>query len=252
MSQFIWPVSGPITSPFGQRASGFHNGLDIGAPDKSNVVASAAGKVISVGLIGLGGNTVIIDHGDGYTSMYCHLSSFATSTGAQVAQGQMIGKSGGTIGEIGAGNSTGPHLHFEIRFHGNPVDPQPLLTGVAPTYMSKASAADIAAANTPQKKASLYDKILGPGRFILDTINGTIDQDIAALVGIGKGAKSVVSGTLTTAQVIGKVGGFVTDKNNWKRIGLGLIGTVILLIATLELLSNDGAVKTIAGLKGAE
>jgi murein DD-endopeptidase MepM/ murein hydrolase activator NlpD len=124
-SGFNWPASGPITSPFGYRSdpyadsgsSEFHTGLDIAAPMGSTVTASAAGAVIYAAWYGGYGNAIILDHGNGVSSLYGHLSQIFVSERQEVQQGQAIGAVGST------GRSTGPHLHFEIRINGQPVDP---------------------------------------------------------------------------------------------------------------------------------
>jgi murein DD-endopeptidase MepM/ murein hydrolase activator NlpD len=122
---FDWPASGPITSPFGYRSdpyadsgvSEFHTGIDIGAPMSSTVTATAAGTVIYAAWYGGYGNAIILDHGNGISSLYGHLSQIFVSDHQEVQQGQAIGAVGST------GRSTGPHLHFEIRVNGQPVDP---------------------------------------------------------------------------------------------------------------------------------
>jgi murein DD-endopeptidase MepM/ murein hydrolase activator NlpD len=124
---FAWPVSGTITSPFGWRsnpfggAPEFHQGLDIAAPTGTTVTAAAAGTVIMAQWYGGYGNYILIDNGGGYSTGYGHLSAFYVSAGQQVKQGQAIGAVGCT------GECTGPHVHFEIRINGKPVDPAPRL-----------------------------------------------------------------------------------------------------------------------------
>jgi murein DD-endopeptidase MepM/ murein hydrolase activator NlpD len=119
----VRPSSGPITSRFGPRVHPifgvvkFHYGIDFGAGAGSPIRAAAAGKVLSAGWIGGYGNTTIIDHGGGMATLYAHQSSFGVSAGQQVSAGQTIGAVGST------GNSTGPHLHFEVRVNGQAVDP---------------------------------------------------------------------------------------------------------------------------------
>ncbi len=113
----IWPVSGPITSPFGPRWGGFHPGIDIGVPEGTPIEAAAAGSVIWCGWESGYGNLVVIDHHNGLATAYGHQSRLASSCGEDVTQGQVIGYSGCT------GFCTGPHLHFEVRVNGNPVDP---------------------------------------------------------------------------------------------------------------------------------
>jgi murein DD-endopeptidase MepM/ murein hydrolase activator NlpD len=114
---FIWPVSGPITSPFGMRWGTLHPGIDIGVPSGTPVHAAAAGTVVYCGWMSGYGNLVLIDHGGGYATAYGHNTSVAVSCGQEVAQGQVIAYSGCT------GFCTGPHVHFEVRVNGTPVDP---------------------------------------------------------------------------------------------------------------------------------
>lgn len=119
---FIWPVpyTHNITSEFGMRWGRLHGGIDIadGGVYGQSIVAADSGTVILAGNQGDGyGNYVIIDHGNGYKTLYGHMSSVATYTGQQVAQGEVIGYVGST------GNSTGPHLHFEIRVNDVQTDP---------------------------------------------------------------------------------------------------------------------------------
>jgi murein DD-endopeptidase MepM/ murein hydrolase activator NlpD len=113
----IWPVSGPVTSPFGYRWGRLHAGIDIGAGYGTPIHAAAAGTVVLLGWTGGYGNYTCIDHGGGLATCYAHQSSYAVSAGAQVSQGQVIGYVGST------GHSFGAHLHFEVRINGAPVDP---------------------------------------------------------------------------------------------------------------------------------
>lgn len=113
----IWPVEGVLTSPFGPRWGSFHPGIDIGAPMGTPIKAAKAGVVVNAGPNEGYGNFTCINHGGGLSTCYAHQSSFATSAGAQVAQGEVIGYVGST------GFSTGPHLHFEVRVSGQAVDP---------------------------------------------------------------------------------------------------------------------------------
>jgi murein DD-endopeptidase MepM/ murein hydrolase activator NlpD len=122
-SSFSWPVSGPITSPFGMRADplgrGFrmHEGIDIAAPSGTTIGAAASGRVIFAGWYGGYGNAIIIDHGGQTSTLYGHCSQIFVAEGQDVQRGQAIGAVGST------GNSTGPHVHFEVRVNGVPVDP---------------------------------------------------------------------------------------------------------------------------------
>jgi murein DD-endopeptidase MepM/ murein hydrolase activator NlpD len=114
---FIWPVNGPVTSPFGMRWGRLHEGIDIGAPTGTPIRAAAAGRVIYSGWMSGYGNLVVIDHGGGISTAYGHQSSIAVGNGQIVSQGQTIGYVGCT------GHCFGPHLHFEVRINGTPVDP---------------------------------------------------------------------------------------------------------------------------------
>ncbi|TML94477.1 MAG: M23 family metallopeptidase [Actinobacteria bacterium] len=116
-SGLIWPVNGPVTSPFGYRWGRLHAGIDIGVPYGTPIHAAAAGTVVLAAWTGGYGNYTCIDHGGGLATCYAHQSSYAVSAGAQVSQGQVIGYVGST------GHSFGAHLHFEVRINGNPVDP---------------------------------------------------------------------------------------------------------------------------------
>ena len=115
-SGFIWPVSGPVVSPFGMRWGRMHEGIDIGVGYGTPIAAAASGTVIYAGWMGGYGNLIIIDHGGGIATAYGHQSSFAVG-GGHVSQGQIIGYVGCT------GHCFGPHLHFEVRVNGSPVDP---------------------------------------------------------------------------------------------------------------------------------
>ena len=113
----IWPVQGPVTSPFGWRWGRMHEGIDIGVPYGTPIHAAASGTIIYCGWEEGYGNLTVIDHGNTLATAYGHQSSIAVSCGQQVTQGQVIGYVGST------GHSTGPHLHFEVRVNGAPVDP---------------------------------------------------------------------------------------------------------------------------------
>jgi murein DD-endopeptidase MepM/ murein hydrolase activator NlpD len=115
-SGLIWPVSGPVVSPFGWRWGRMHEGIDIAAGYGTPIAAAASGTVIYAGWMGGYGNLIIIDHGGGLATAYGHQSSFAVG-GGSVSQGQVIGYVGCT------GHCFGPHVHFEVRVNGSPVDP---------------------------------------------------------------------------------------------------------------------------------
>jgi murein DD-endopeptidase MepM/ murein hydrolase activator NlpD len=114
---YQWPVSGPVTSPFGWRWGRMHEGIDIAVPSGTPVHASAAGTVIYASWMSGYGNFVIVDHGGGIATAYGHNTSIAVAVGQHVNQGSVIAYSGST------GNSTGPHVHFEVRVNGQAVDP---------------------------------------------------------------------------------------------------------------------------------
>ncbi|MDO4535476.1 MAG: peptidoglycan DD-metalloendopeptidase family protein [Clostridium perfringens] len=126
-SGFIKPSGGAVTCYYGPRIHpvtgvySTHTGVDFGASYGSAIVAAKSGVVTTATYNTAYGNMVIIDHGDGTSTLYAHASSFATSVGATVSQGQTIAYIGST------GYSTGPHLHFEIRINGQHVDPLPYL-----------------------------------------------------------------------------------------------------------------------------
>jgi murein DD-endopeptidase MepM/ murein hydrolase activator NlpD len=115
--QLSWPVSGPVTSGFGSRWGRMHEGIDIAVGEGTPVHAAASGTVIYAGWMEGYGNLVVIDHGNGLSTAYGHNSSLASSMGQSVAAGEVIAYSGST------GHSTGPHVHFEVRLNGSPVDP---------------------------------------------------------------------------------------------------------------------------------
>lgn len=123
---YMYPCTNwPITSRFGYRWGRLHAGTDVGVPTGTTVRASRAGQVTVAGWLGGYGNCVMIDHGDGVVTVYGHLSEVTVSVGEYVDQGERVALSGNT------GRSTGPHLHFEIRINGTPVDPEPYLQGTA-------------------------------------------------------------------------------------------------------------------------
>lgn len=121
--QMVRPVVGPITSDFGYRTHPvlgtrrFHAGTDFGAPTGAPIFAADSGTVIAAEWYGGYGNTVIIDHGNGLTTLYGHCSELYVTVGQGVQRGQTIAAVGST------GLSTGPHLHFEVRQQGEPVEP---------------------------------------------------------------------------------------------------------------------------------
>jgi murein DD-endopeptidase MepM/ murein hydrolase activator NlpD len=115
--QLIWPVNGPIVSPFGMRWGRLHAGVDIAVGSGTPIRAADSGRVVLMGWVGGYGNYTCVQHTGSLSSCYAHQSSFATSNGASVSQGQVIGYVGCT------GHCFGDHLHFETRVNGSPVDP---------------------------------------------------------------------------------------------------------------------------------
>jgi murein DD-endopeptidase MepM/ murein hydrolase activator NlpD len=113
----IWPVNGPVVSPFGMRWGRLHAGVDIAVPAGTAIRAADSGRVALMGWVGGYGNYTCVQHAASLSTCYAHQSSFATSNGASVSQGQVIGYVGCT------GHCFGDHLHFETRANGSPVDP---------------------------------------------------------------------------------------------------------------------------------
>ena len=113
----IWPVNGPVTSPFGWRWGRMHEGIDIAVPSGTPIRAAKAGTVALAAPTSGYGNYTCVDHGGGLSTCYAHQSSFASGVGDSVGQGEVIGYSGCT------GSCFGDHLHFEVRVNGSAVDP---------------------------------------------------------------------------------------------------------------------------------
>lgn len=124
---FVRPLAGRLSSAFGWRniavnGNRFHGGVDFVADTGTPVAAARDGRVTRAGWWGTYGNVVVLDHGDGSETRYAHLSRLHVSAGDVVRQGDVVGAVGST------GASTGPHLHFELRFDGRAVDPLAYLT----------------------------------------------------------------------------------------------------------------------------
>jgi murein DD-endopeptidase MepM/ murein hydrolase activator NlpD len=116
--RLIWPVNGPVTGVFGEARPGhMHAGIDISVPTGTPIRAADSGRVVLMGFVGGYGNYTCVQHTGSLSTCYAHQSRFGTSSGAGVSQGQVIGYVGST------GHSTGPHLHFETRVNGSPVNP---------------------------------------------------------------------------------------------------------------------------------
>lgn len=118
---FRWPVYGIITSVFGPRDGKMHEGIDIAKDQGDLIRAARRGKVAFTGWRGGYGKAVILNHGNGVRTLYGHASKILVNTGEEVYKGQPIARIGST------GRSTGPHLHFEILYKGNPLNPRDFL-----------------------------------------------------------------------------------------------------------------------------
>ncbi len=127
----VWPVFGYITSGFGNRVhpitgrKEFHRGIDIynSLGDRAPVRVTARGRVILAGWAGAAGQTIVVDHGNGFSTRYMHLSQMLVDQGDRVEQGQIIGYIGRT------GRVTGKHLHYEVWYRGQPVNPMRYVRG---------------------------------------------------------------------------------------------------------------------------
>jgi murein DD-endopeptidase MepM/ murein hydrolase activator NlpD len=125
LPELSWPIAGEhvVTSAFGPRFHPVlkrdidHEGCDLAAATSTQILAAAAGKVLYVGNMGGHGKTIIVEHGSGLATVYCHLSHILVDNGELVTRGEIIARSGST------GLATGPHLHFEVRVNGTPKDP---------------------------------------------------------------------------------------------------------------------------------
>ena len=113
----IWPCDGVVVSGFGLRWGRMHEGIDIGCAYGTPNRAAAAGTVIYAGWLGGYGNLIVVDHGNGLSTAYAHATTLLVGVGQPVSQGETVSLVGST------GNSSGPHLHFEVRVNGRAVDP---------------------------------------------------------------------------------------------------------------------------------
>jgi len=120
-TSFIWPAHAKITSGFGTRDGRPHQGVDIDAPYGTPIVAAQTGTVTFAGVKNGYGNTTVIDHGHGISTLYAHQSKIGVVVGQHVTQGQYIGNVGST------GHVTAPHLHYEVHVNGVPRNPMPWL-----------------------------------------------------------------------------------------------------------------------------
>jgi murein DD-endopeptidase MepM/ murein hydrolase activator NlpD len=119
----LWPVNGTLSSSFGGRTDpfsgegAFHTGIDLATPSRTPVHVTADGVVVSAGWDGAYGKRVVVDHGNGLETYYAHLSQWLVVPGQEVRIGEVIGLSGAT------GRATSPHVHYEVRLAGTPVNP---------------------------------------------------------------------------------------------------------------------------------
>lgn len=138
----LWPLDGRLMSPFGGRSDPFsgegaiHTGVDLSAQYGTPVRATADGMVAFASWGGQYGKLVIVDHGNGMQTYYAHMSQFDVITGQEIRRGDTVGRSGSS------GKSTGPHLHYEVRMGGTPINPYPYLAQ-SPVSMSAKVARDL-------------------------------------------------------------------------------------------------------------
>jgi murein DD-endopeptidase MepM/ murein hydrolase activator NlpD len=132
----LWPIQGRITGSFGERIDpfsgegAFHRGIDISGEIGTRIIAPADGVVQFADVMNGYGRTVMIDHGNGISTLYGHLSGFAVSAGEEVHRGD-------TLGYVGqSGRSTGPHLHYEVRIFNTPVNPHKYLLFTLPQQVA--------------------------------------------------------------------------------------------------------------------
>lgn len=116
-ARFLRPATGVVSSPFGRRWGKMHEGVDIADEEGTPIQAALGGRVTYAGWVDGYGKTVVLEHRQGYTSLYGHMRQIEVVSGDMVSRGQVIGKMGST------GNSTGPHVHFEVRKDGELLNP---------------------------------------------------------------------------------------------------------------------------------
>jgi hypothetical protein len=239
MPQFITPAPGSLTQPF---KAGSHEGVDIGAPDHSTVVSAQAGRVTFEGIWGAGGNTIIITGSDGWKTYYCHLAKFIVNMGATVQQGDPIAQSGGALGEQGAGNATGPHLHFEIHnSQGQAVDPQQYISiaGAPLNYLPLKTGGGSSTQNSP----SIISKLIP---YVTFGVLGS--PSVRNEVPGATGAATTIDTLTGGAKGLTGVENFLTNPNAWKRVGLFAAGVGLLSIVLIKTLAGSDAVKSVAGV----
>ena len=248
MPQFIWPAVAPLTQGYGLQPDGtFHPGVDIGTPVGTPIHASAIGTVSQAGAIGVGGNTVVIEDPGGYETVYADLGPIAVKVGDKINQGEVIAlsdgsKSGSTPGQI----TTGPHTHFQIdkgigAVHN--INPLPLLPTSDPSNTGYPSSVTPASDKGYQNKLSILGQLerivlIGPVGTVLSTNNPV--SDAANKI-------PILGPALTATEVTAKIGNYIVNPTNWKRVGLGALGAVILLITVVKLTQDTPTGQAIKG-----
>lgn len=243
---WIWPLPGytesSITSGVGPRWGSSHKGIDIGASRGARIVATRSGTVTRASITcshnygkqvgqdtcgGGYGNYIYIDHGDGYTSRYAHLTNISVKVGDKVSGGQMIGTVGST------GNSTGNHLHFEIRLNDRPVDPEQYVSSsgpsaVSPDYDDTSYSEDI---DLPD---GYYGTVEAGGTTIGQRVSGVTTQPVHAFVNIYVGDNQLLLATTparpnviqsfeyTRLEGAGESAIFTVFDRNWEEIEAAL------------------------------
>lgn len=173
LTQFVSPVEGGITGRYNEPRPGHrHAGIDIKTEVGTAIRAAAAGIVEIAAERGAFGNLIEMGHGRGTSTRYAHLSRFAVEPGQWVEQGQVIGYSGGAKGAPGAGNSTGPHLHYEVRQGAKSVDPT---KGVFPTDALAAGEQAI------QAQVAAAERLEQVQRDVTDAVSDTFEKQVASL-----------------------------------------------------------------------
>jgi murein DD-endopeptidase MepM/ murein hydrolase activator NlpD len=187
VSSFLAPVKGPVTGKFGEdRGDHNHAGYDYGVGVGTPVASSATGKVTFAGQQSGYGNVVIVDNGNGFSTLYGHLSKIGVAVGNLLKPGQTLGLSGGQPGAPGAGTSTGAHLHFEIRKNGKAVDPSSFLSGAATATADAFSAAPVGLLDSVDT-SGLVDSLIKGLIYIVFLVGGL------ALIGLGLSRLTSVS-----------------------------------------------------------
>jgi murein DD-endopeptidase MepM/ murein hydrolase activator NlpD len=207
VSLFIPPVNGKITYGW---VPGVHRSVDYAVPVGTTVVAAAAGTVIAEGDYGAMGDTLRIEHANGYETLYGNLTTYSVPIGASVSQGQKIGTSGGAIGSKDPGDSTGPHVPFQVWLNGNPVNPASVTSGAGTSVQEAADITSTGAGTSVQEAADI-------------TSTASVLNPLAGLNQAGA--------------AFGTIGSWLGNSGNWVRVGLGALGVVFLILAVDKLIS---------------